>query len=313
MRKSLFFLGLTVLALTSCGGTTDDYSSDSSATEDVTATLNEYTYFTNAAGDQMGYLETETYYFETEMNDYANSGVNPSFICDFEIADREALEASIMDPQGLTDEEATDLKSQSTGLISIVDQSEKHCKELAKYATSQDYRSDDFAQGQTLVTQIYADIDSYYAAKSTISAAIDLLYEKYNTWAVDSSDPLSVGADNMGKDMATADAILTMVETAYTDDLFSSVYDLEISYNQFLSDVGSHSGGNSPAMESYYLSTYNDFYDTLDVSFLSIVNRTVYDMQNSDSEALSTDYYDLLDTYNVLVDSYNAFLDAAGY
>lgn len=321
MRNSRTLLALStlaVLALSGCSSITnlvnDTVSDVTDSTETTSSTgaitsLNRYTDLVNSAHEQMEWLDSDVAYFESDMTD----GYEPSFTCGFDLYDRDGLEADTTNPTGLEDSEATDLTAQAKAIFVTIDATEKLCKDLSKYVTAKDYETDDYAQGKTLVASLYDSIDEYYSEHNTLLDAVDALYDKYDTFEVDSTDPISVGIDNMNKDLDQADAILTLIEDSTVDGAFEKAAELQTAYDALDSSLAAHSGSNAPDIDISYSSDYTDCYNELEVSFMPTVKRTIRDMQNEDADALTTDYYDVLDSYNAMVDSYNYFLDATGY
>jgi len=320
MRKSrtlLASLVLSALVFTGCSSVTDMFSQSSETDftdfEGVIATLNTYTDLINGVHEQMQVLDSDTVYFESDMNDYANITYEPSFTCSFELTDRTNLEAATSNPYGLEDAESQDLIAQASAIFATVDKTTGLCKDLSKYVTAQNYKTDDFAQGHTLVTDLYTNIDAYYEEHNKMLETLDSLYSKYDTFTVDETDPNSVGIDNMNKDLDMADAMLTMIEDSVSAGTFDSSSELQDYYDSLSGTLAEHSGDNGPTIDSTYSSDYTDFYYTLEVTFLPTVERSIRDMDNQDGDSLTNDYYDVLDGYNSMVDSYNYFLDATGY
>lgn len=321
MRKSRVLLAsfvLSALVFTGCSSVTDMFSKvtdtgSSSTDTGVITSLNRYTDLVNGAHEQMQSLDSDVSYFEGDMNDYSSLTYEPTFTCSFNITDRASLEADTSNPSGLEDAESQDLVAQSTAIFATVDKTTSLCKDLSKYVTAQNYKTDDFAQGKTLVADLYTNIDEYYTEHNKMLDTLKALYDKYDTFTVDATDPNSVGIDNMNKDLDMADAMLTMVEDSVSAGTFDKATELQDYYDSLSGTLAAHSGDNAPAIDSAYSSDYTDFYNTLEVTFLPTVERSIRDMNNEDATSLSSDYYDVLDGYNSMVDSYNYFLDASGY
>lgn len=317
-RSALAALGLSVLLLSGCSVLEsfnnsvnnavdpDNWTSESTS---AVASLNRYTDLINSAHEQMQYLDSDVSYFESDMND----GIDPYFTCTFELYDRESLEADTTNPSGIDDTEAQDLIAQATAIFATIDTTTELCKELDKYVTAQDYKTDDYAQGKTLVADLYTHLDTYYDQHDTLLATVDGLYDKYDTWTVDLSDPISVGIDNMDKDLEIADELLTLVEDSVTAGTYEKMTEVQTAYDNLTTAMEAHTGDNAPAIDSAYTYNYTDFYDTLEVKFLPTIKRALRDMEAQDLDALTTDYYDVLDNYNLMVDSYNYFLESTGY
>jgi hypothetical protein len=320
MRKSrtlLASLALSALVFTGCSSVTDMFSQSSDTgsidSESVISGLNNYTDLINGVHEQMQILDSDTVYFESDMNDYANITYEPTFTCNFNLADRASLEAYTANPSGLEDAESQDLIAQASAIFATVDKTTELCKDLSKYVTAQNFKTDDFAQGQTLVADLYTNIDAYYEEHNKMLETLDTLYDKYDTFTVDETDPNSVGIDNMNKDLDMADAMLTMIEDSVSAGTFDASSELQDYYDSLSGTLIEHSGDNGPTIDSAYSADYIDFYNTLEVTFLPTVERSIRDMDNQDSDSLTNDYYDVLDGYNSMVDSYNYFLDASGY
>lgn len=129
----------------------------------------------------------------------------------------------------------------------------------------------------------------------------------------DRTDGLDTGVDNMEVTMNQAEAIFDLVEIAYVNSSFDSVYEIDTDYTNLQRDVDEHSGANVPDMNETFATDYEGFYNTIYLDFLPLVNQASLDMHSGDSEAFDTDYTNLLDSYNSLIDSYNSFLDETGY
>ncbi|OGJ42533.1 hypothetical protein A3J23_00220 [Candidatus Peregrinibacteria bacterium RIFCSPLOWO2_02_FULL_48_14] len=280
---------------------------------DATSTLNRYTDLINDVYEQIKYLEDDTYYFEAGIADYDTYGYEPYFSCYYEIYDRDALYDATMNPVGLTVEESADLTAQATAIFAASDNAEGICKELGKYVTAQDYKDDDFAAGLILIDEIYTQTDAYYDLHNALLDKIDTLFDAYNTWEVDISDPTSVGIDNMNKDLDKAEAVLDLVEDAYLEgSMEGKTAELQALYDELSVSATDHTS-NAPDVSDYVIYYYEDFYSLVDGSFLPTTKRALRSLENSDLDALGTDYYDILDTYNLLVDDYNYYLDSSGY
>ncbi len=316
-RALLATLMLAALSFTGCSSITDMFSDFTDTSSEWTSedsgsaisTLNRYTDLINGVHEQMLILDSDTAYFESDID----SEYEPYFTCTFNIYDRAGLESDTMNPIDLEGSEGDDLIAQATAIFATVDEAAVLCKDLAKYVTAQDYYTDDFAKGITLVADLYDTIDTYYDQHGKMLDTLDTLYTKYDTFTVDSSDPTSVGIDNMNKDLDMADAILTLIEDSAYEGTFDVTAELQSSYETLEASLAAHSGDNTPDMDMTYAYDYTDFYNTMDVTFLPTVKRSIRDMESQDLDALTTDYYDVLDGYNSMVDSYNYFLDATGY
>lgn len=317
-RALLATLMLTAISLTGCSAINDMFGNMTDTSEwttdtgsdDAITVLNRYTDLINSAHEQMQYLDSDVAYFESDID----SGYDPYFTCTFTLYDRDSLEYDTTNPTGLEDTEAEDLKTQAAAIFATIDTTEGLCKDLSKYVTAEDYKTDDYAQGKALVTQLYDSIDTYYDEHNTLLETLDGLYDKYSTFVVDPNDPESVAIDNMNKDLDIADEILTLIEDSVTDGTFVKMAEVQAAYDNLETNLTAHSGDNEPDFDSdSYTTDYTDFYNTLEVSFMPTIKRSLRDMESQDSDALSSDYYDVLDGYNSMVDSYNYFLDASSY
>jgi len=283
----------------------------------ATDSLNAYVDFLNAGNDQMSMLKNDVYYyFESDMNDYSNLGSEPSFSCAFSIYDYANLKNQVLDPQGLTPKETMQLTSAVQDMITTIDSTEKLCKELSIYVTAQDYKEDDFAQGQTMITEIYANIETYYLYHEELLTYTDELFDIYDTWVPDPTDPSSVGLGYISDDLDFAETVFNVMEDSYSSSSFDKLAELQASYQNLDSNVSTHIDANAPAItDPYVLEQYNTFYDQMTITFLPTAKRSLRNFTDQNLEALYTDYYDILASYNSLVDDYNYYLDsmAEGY
>ena len=288
----------------------DDYWSTSPT--NATGSLNRYTDLINDVHAQIKYLEDDTYYFETAIPDYEAYGYEPYFTCYYDLYDRDALYNDTMNPVGLTAEESADLSAQAATIFTTSDEAQSLCKELGKHVTAQDYKDDNFAAALVLVEEIYAQIDAYYDLHNALLDDIDTLFDSYNTWVVDPSDPISVGIDNMNKDLEIAEKILDFIEAAYMEETMDGKSaELQTLYDEFAASASEHSG-SAPELDEYISYYYEDFYTLIDESYLPTTKRTLRSLDSGDVDSLGIDYYDVLGTYNMLVDDYNYYLDTSG-
>lgn len=316
-KRSLLVLGALFLVLSGCSSITSTFenwgSSDTSVGSDVSATdsLNRYTDLINEAQDQVSYLDDSVQYAEYDLTNY-DEAYGVSFTCSFDIYNRDALYTDTMNPMGLEDTEAQELTAQATIIFNSLDQLDGLCKDLHKYVAAQEYKTD-LEKGKTLVANLYTAIDTYYAAHDIVLDKVDSLYDKYNTWTVDPSDPISVSIDNMNKDLDQAELILDLVEDAYVNENYTRAAELQGLYDTLNTQVAGHTGDNKPAVDSAYTYNLDTFYDDLELNFLpnAMVAQKAITDQNSDD--LYTAYSNVLDYYNYMIDDYNYFLDATGY
>lgn len=321
-KRSLIVMGALLLVLTGCSSVTDTLKSWGSSEDDTTSwedtgemsatdTLNRYTDLINDAQDQVSYLDDSTQYADYDLNNY-DEAYGVSFSCSFDLYDREALYTDTMNPTGLEDAEAEELKAQATIVFATLDQLDTLCKDLHKYVAAQEFKTD-LEKGKGLVASIYTAIDTYYAAHDVILEKTDALYDKYNTWTVDPSDPISVSIDNMNKDLDQAELILDLVEDAYVNENYTRGAELQGLYDTLTAQVATHTGAYMPAVDSYYSYNLETFYDDLELNFLpnAMVAQKAITAANADD--LYTAYSNVLDYYNYMIDDYNYFLDATGY
>lgn len=293
--------------------TDDDYYSYTAPT-DAMSSLNRYIDLTNDVNSQMSYLESDLYYLEGYIADYATYGYDPSFTCYFELYDYDALEYDTANPVGLTSSEAASLKGQSEEIFAIVDEVESLCTQLGKHVTSQDYVDDNFETAYSLMDQLYAQMDAYYEIHESMGDEIDDLYDIYDTWVLDPSDPIDVGIDNMDKDLEMAEAIFDYVEAVYDSGVLTGKStDLEALYDELAASVEGHIS-NPPDFGGDYIKDYYDsYYEQMDEYYLPTVKRILRTLETNDADQLYSDYGDLLDNYNYLVDYYNYYLDVSAY
>lgn len=318
------FLAVFTLMLSGCDSITQtlfswgpddeteyDYDYEYDAELSATDTLNSYTDLINEAQTQISYLEDSVSYADYDLTNYDPSyGV--SFTCYFEIYDREALYEATMNPVGLEDAEAEELKAQAVLIFNTIDEIDTLCKDLHKYVAAQEYKSD-ITKGQTLVQSLYDAMDIYYDAHDMVLEKVDTLYDKYSTWEVDPNDPLSVGIDNMNKDLEQAELILDLVEDAYVNEVYTRGTELQGLYDALSAQVASHTGTNMPAIDSMYSYNIETFYDDMELTFLPNTQVAIRAINEQNADDIYTAYYNILDYYNYMIDSYNYFLDSTGY
>lgn len=327
-KPSLILLGALFLVLSGCsaitdtfenwGSSGDDYEYDDTSWEyddgsmqTATDSLNRYTDLVNDAQDQVDYLDSSVQYADYDLNNY-DEAYGVSFSCSFDLYDRDALYTDTMNPVGLEDAEAQDLVAQATLIFNTLDQLDLLCKDLHKYVAAQEYKAD-LEKGKGLVASLYTSIDTYYDAHDVVLDKVDALYDKYNTWTVDPTDPISVSIDNMNKDLDQAELILDLVEDAYTNENYTRGTELQGLYDTMVSQIASHSGSNMPAIDSYYTYNIETFYDDAELNFLPNASVAQKAIVAQDSDSLYTAYSNVLDYYNFMIDDYNYFLDSTGY
>ncbi len=294
-------------------GSTDSSYYSYTAPYDAMSTLNRYTDLFNAVQTEASYLDDSIGYFESGIEDYKDYEIEPYFDCYFELYDRDALYNDTMNPVGLTQEETENIKPQAERIFYMVDETEALCNELTKYVIAQDYKDDDFMLGLDLAGQINGYIEALYSTSGELGDDLDALSAIYDTWTVDFTDPISVGRDNMSKDLDQAKLIYDLVEEAYVSDVTEGkAEELQALYD-LLTDAASEHLAATPDAESYVTYNYDDFYDVMDQNFLPTVKRTLRSLEAGDLDALASDYSDLLDYYNLLISDYNYYLDASGY
>lgn len=319
-KPSYLLIGLLsafALFSTSCNSINEVLQNwGSGETDDTTNyavyTLNAYTDLINNAQDAITALDNDVQNAEYDMTNYdANYGV--TFTCNFTVEDRDNLYTETMDPVGLEDSEASELKTQATTIFTTLDSIDGLCKDLHKYVAAQEYKTDNFAKGTSLVKLLYTAIDTYYDAHDAVLKKVDTLFEKYSTWEVDPSDPTSVAIDNMDKDLNQASDILDMVEAAYTNTDYTKVTEIQTLLDALNTAVASHSGSSAPAVPSEYKAQVDAFYNDMDLNFSTAGTVAIRAMNEQNIDDLWTSYSKLLSSYNTMIDTYNSFLDVTGY
>lgn len=312
------FTGLALgalLMLSSCSFYNDVVDElDGSSSDDYAATdsLNRYIDLLNTAHDDMDYFEDSLISLESDLSYYEPADYVPYFYCSFSYNTYDTtLEYDVMNPSGLTDEESTSLISQSTSIYEDLEKADALCGEITKHLTAEDYKTDDFAWLTTKIEESYAVVDSYYAIHNSMLDEVEAYFDSYSTWEVDLNDPVSVGIDNMDKDITAAEEILDLIEANYTAETTDGVAaQVQPLYDALEASVAEHASYDTGADMSYYYST---FYDEMDQNYLPIVKRAIRNFEAADLDSIGWDYSDLLDSYNYLVDDYNYYLDYSGY
>lgn len=313
------FVFLSLLSLTGCNfinDIADNISGDSDVSYSDTGaitSLNRYIDLVNTARDEVDYLEYDLSYLESDINYYYDPGVyEASFSCMF---DYEAYDATLhydtMNPSGLTSTESADLVAKATAVYDVLDELKSLCTDLAKHVTARDYKDDDFAYVNATIDQMYTLMDDYYTKHNELLDTVDALFDVYDTWEVDMSDPVSVGIDNMDKDLELADELLTMIEDNYYAGTSEGVSaQMQTVYDELEAAIAAHQDIETSDYVSYY---YSDFYSQLDTTYLPTIKRAMRDFDAADFDAIGYDYDDTLYSYNYLVDDYNYYLDVSGY
>ncbi len=284
----------------------------SSTSDDAVYTLNAYTDLINNGQDAVSALDNAVQNAEYDMT-YYDEAYGVTFSCSFNVYNRDALYTETMDPLGLEDSEASELKEQATAIFTAFDQLDTLCKDLHKYVAAQEYKTDNFAKGTDLVKQLYTAMDNYYAAHDVVLDKVDALFDKYSTWEVDPSDPTSVAIDNMDKDLDQASDILDMVEAAYTNSDFTKGTELQTLMTTLTTTVASHSGSAAPSVPSEYKAQFDAFYNDMDLNFSTAGTVAIRAMNEKNIDDLWTAYSNMLSSYNSMIDTYNSFLDVTGY
>lgn len=307
---------VALLTLSSCSFYKDvvnELEGSTSSGDDYAATdsLNRYIDLLNTAHDNMDYFEDSLISLESDMS-YYDSSYGLYFYCSFDYdAYDTTLEYDVTNPSGLTDEESSSLVSQSQEIYEQLEAGDALCTEMTKHITAEDYKADDFAWLTTKIEEGYAVVDAYYDLHNAMLDEVEGYFDNYSTWEVDPSDPVSVGIDNMDKDISAAEDILDMIEENYMGDTTAGVADqLQPLYDALMTSTTEHMSYDVGSDMSYYYST---FYDELDQNFLPTVKRAIRNFEAGDLDSISWDYSDVLDSYNYLVDDYNYYLDYSGY
>ena len=293
-----------------------DDSADVTYTDDygysATDSLNRYIDLLNAGHDNVSSLEDSLYYLEDDISYYDPGVYEPSFYCYFDYNSYDAtLVSDVENPTGLSAEETSSFSTQATAIVSTLDQLKTLCESINRHVTAQDYKDDDFVALYAQMDEAYDLMDSYYTAHNTLLEEVNAAFDTYDTWEVDLSDPISVGIDNMDKDLDKADEILTMIDDNYYAGTTEGVSaQIQALYDALLAVATEHSVLETNDSVSYY---YNDFYTELDQTFLPTVKRAMRNFDAADLDSVDTDYSDMLDSYNFLVDDYNYYLDYSGY
>lgn len=310
----------SALLLTSCGSFMDGLKQNLSGESDyaydnaysATDSLNRYIDLLNAGHDNVSWFEDDLYYLEDDISYYSPGSYEPTFYCYFDVDSYDTtLEYDVMNPVGLTSAETENLVPQAQAVYTTLDSLKTLCGDVAKHVTAQDYKDDDFAALYAKMDEAYVLIDTYYTQHNDLLDDVDSYFETYDTWEVDPSDPVSVGLDNMDKDIEEAEAILDLVEVNYyagtTEGVAAELQDM---YDALSDASANHSSYDTGEYMAYY---YESFYTELDQNYLPIVKRAIRNFEAADIDSVGYDYSDLLDSYNYLVDDYNYYLDASAY
>ena len=282
------------------------YVYESSEGHSATDSLNRYIDLLNTGHDNVSSLEDSLYYLEDDILYY-----EPSFYCYFDYSYDTTLVSDVANPVGLTPEETTSFSTQATAIVSTLDQLKTLCEDINRHVTAQDYKDDDFVALYAKIDEAYALMDGYYIAHNNLLDEVNAAFDTYDTWEVDLSDPVSVGVDNMKKDLDKADEIISMIDENYTAGTTAGVStQIQPLYDALLAIATEHKTLETSETISYY---YKDFYTQLDQTFLPTVKRAMRNFDAADLESVDWDYSDLLDSYGLLADDYNYYLDYSGY
>lgn len=291
-------------------------SSSDSYDYDVITSLNTYVDLGNAGYDATSALSDDIYYYETDLDNYealSASGLGPEFTCNFYIYDKDYIFDAVMNPSSdLTTEEQSLLAEKASAMTSSLSTMETDCFALETYVTNEEYLTDDFAKSDELLTSIYDEYNNYLTIHNDMLDYIESLFDEYETFEVDESNPESVALGNMRETLDLADDALDIVEDMYTtgdmshgqeaSDLYSQIDELNTSYSSYSSNL-----------EDYYAALYYDYYFTdLDEYYLPELKQAIVDANSGNYDNLSWSYSYLLDYYNYLIDDYNYFLEEAG-
>jgi len=299
-----------LLLLTSCTSSLVSY-------DDTVYSLNRYVDLVNAGYDAVYYLSDDLYYYEVDVENYdalAALGQGPSFTCSFYIADKDLLYEDVMNPSAnLTEEEQTSLTTKAQALYDVLNTLESSCLELETYVYYEDYIVDLFAGSDQILESIYSSSDTYQTAHNDLLDTVDDLFDKYETFEVDTSDPVSLSLSYMRESIDLAEEGLDLIENMYTIEDFSQVQELSILYGELEAMLTNHVI-NKPALTDEYASLYYDYYYIdLEETYLPTLKQAMLDCSNEDLESLDYSYSYLVDYYNLLTDDYNYFLDNSGY
>lgn len=278
----------------------------------ATDSLNRYIDLLNAGHDNVSAFEDNLYYLEDDISYYDPGVYEPTFYCYFDYDSYDTtLTYDVANPVGLTAEETSSFSTQGTAIVNMLDQLKTLCEDINRHVTAQDYKDDEFAALYEKMDQSYDLMDSYYTAHNDLLDEVNAAFDVYDTWEVDPSDPISVGIDNMDKDLDKADEILNMIDDSYTAGTTAGVSaQIQPLYDALQAAVTEHADYETSSGVSYY---YEDFYTQLDQTFLPTVKRAMRNFDAGDLDSVDWDYSDLLDSYNFLVDDYNYYLDYSGY
>lgn len=288
----------------------DDYVD---AYDSAVGSLNNYSDLINEAYDEMDYLEYDLFYYTDDI-DYYDPGVyEPTFSCLFEMYSYDWLKDATSSPSyELTEEERQWMITKADEIFTVVDSTKSLCRDLDRYVSSQDYKDDNFAKSEELITAIYAEMDSYYTLHSEMSQKLDELFDIYENFEVDPNDPISVGIGNMRDDMDLADALFDILDAAYDTESLTQTAELEAAYNALLASAETHSA-DPGIWDEYTLDYYEYFYTDLQDDFLPAAKVAMRAYNDGNWNDLDYAYWDMSDYYGFLVDDYNTYLDMAGY
>lgn len=288
-------------------------SETSTSGTSAVASLNEYSDLVNAVYDEMDYLEYDLYYYEDDIQYYEPGAYELYFDCLFEVYELETMKASTASPSSeLAKEDRDWLTSQAAQIVESAENTKTMCMDLDRYVSAQDYKDDNFAKSEQLLTSLYAEMDRYYELHNALVAKLDELYDIHENFVVDPNDPISVGIGNMKEDMDLADAFVDLVDAAYEKESFDGVNELQSLYDQLLASAEAH-GANPGITDQYTYDYYEYFYSDLQDSFLPAAKRAIRAFNTQSWTELDSAYWDLDDYYGFMIDNYNLYLDISGY
>jgi hypothetical protein len=155
-------------------------------------------------------------------------------------------------------------------------------------------------------------MDQYYVYHNEVVDKLDALYDVYENFEVDPSDPISVGIGNMRDDMDLADAVFEILDNAYNTNEFTELEALQQAYDALLASAETNSA-DPGIWDEYTLDYYEYFYTDLQDNFLPASKVALRAYQDGNWDDLDYAYWDMSDYYGFLIDSYNSYLDMAGY
>lgn len=280
---------------------------------DVVTSLN---YSVDLANYGLDAVDEYLYY---DLADYDQSVIDmqegtesaPYFTCSFQIPEKDFYYGEALNPStDFTETERNTLIGKATTYTDTLNAIEENCKALSRYVVAENYKDDDFAQGNELSTTLWEEVESFYDLHNDYVDYIEVLFDAYEDEYYDASDPDSVALKTMDSFLDLADEALDIAETV-SDSETPEAEDFSLFSELYSSMIAAHleATTSNSDMDAMLQASYDDFFNSADTVFIPGLEKIMRDHANQDWVGFADGVgYSIWD-YNSLVDLYNAAID----